>query len=398
MPMDAASTPTAGLGRWLARQAPALGRLDLLFQSFCRELTERGLPVWRSNLGLEILHPETSGKVLSWTDGVYAARQRERTGAMGEDYLRSPVRIVDETDRPFRRRLDSPCPDLPMLEELRAEGATDYAIFPLPFQDKNRTAILSFATRAPQGFGDSDIEELEMAAALFSPYAERYVLRRVAVDLLDTYVGRRSGERIFGGRIDRGQAETIGAAICVADLRGFTRLADAGPQDRVISILDDWFECLAAAADSEGGEILKFMGDGLLAIFPVDGDPADACARAFRAANKALAALTKLNDRRVLDGEAPLACGLALHLGDVAYGNVGGRTRLDFTVIGPAVNLAARLESLTRDLGVPLLTSESFARAVGPHLVSFGRHPIRGLDRSEQVFGLPSHLAQSAAE
>src|SRR5262249_53442083 len=156
----------------------------------------------------------------------------------------------------------------------------------------------------------------------------------VAVDLLDTYVGRRSGERIFGGRIDRGQAETIGAAICVADLRGFTRLADTEPQDRVISILDDWFECLAAAADSESGEILKFMGDGLLAIFPVEGGSAEACGRAFRAALKALDALTELNGRRALAGEAPLSCGLALHLGDVAYGNVGGRRRLDFTVIG----------------------------------------------------------------
>jgi adenylate cyclase len=389
---------TAGLGHWLARAAPELGRLDLLFQSFCTELTERGLPVWRANLGLEILHPETSGKMLTWTEGTLAKRQSDRTVLPSDGYLASPVRIVDETDRPFRRKLDRPSPDLPMLDELRGEGATDYVIFPLPFLDKTRTAIISFATRAAEGYSGGEIADLEMAAALISPYAERYVLRRVAVDLLEIYVGRRSGEKIFGGQIGRGQIETIGAAICVADLRGFTGLAENRSHESVITILDDWFECLAAETDLHGGEILKFMGDGLLAIFPVEGSPEEACARAMRAALGTLDALATLNRRRVEEGEPELACGLALHLGDVAYGNVGGRRRLDFTVVGPAVNLAARLEGLTRDLGVPLLMSEPFARVAGREVVSLGHHRIRGLNRAEQVFGLPLITPEMAAQ
>jgi adenylate cyclase len=387
---DIPSFRTAGLGHWLARQISEPGHLHLFFQSFCEELKRRGLPVWRANLGVEILHPETSGRIFTWTDGVITRRDNDRASALGAEYLNSPVRIVDETDRPFRRRLDRPSPDLPLLDELRAGGATDYAIFPLPFLDKSRSAFISFATQAAAGFGETDLAEIEMAAALFSPYAERGVLRRLAVDLLETYVGRRSGERIFGGHIERGKIETIGAAISMADLRDFTRLADTQPQETVIAILNAWFECLAAATEAHGGEILKFMGDGLLAIFPVEGAPGEACERAFRAACSAQTTMAAVNLYRAAKGEVELACGFGLHLGDVGYGNVGGRRRLDFTVIGPAVNLAARLEGLTRELGVPLLMSEAFAGALSQEMLSLGHHAIRGLDRTQQVFVPPS--------
>jgi adenylate cyclase len=388
MAPDIPSPRTTGLGHFLVRQAREQGRVDLLFQSFCGELTRRGLPVWRANLGLEILHPETSGKLMTWTDGAFASRQNERTVVLGPGYLNSPVRIVDETNRPYRRRLDEAGLEMPLLQELRGEGATDYVVFPLPFLDTTRTAVLSYATRAAGGFAERDIADLELATGLLSPYAERYVLRRLAVDLLDIYVGRRSGERIFGGHIERGKIETIGAAICMADLRGFTRLAQGTPKERVIAILDDWFECLAAATETHGGEILKFMGDGLLSIFPVEQSPGEACDRALAAACAALENLGALNLRRAESGEVELAGGLGLHLGEVAYGNVGGRRRLDFTVIGEAVNLAARLEGLTRKLGAPILTSEAFALVAGRDLVSLGHHAIRGLDRSEQVFAL----------
>jgi adenylate cyclase len=390
MAPDIPNARTAGLGHWLARQAPSLGHLDAFLNAFILELLGRGFPIWRLSLGFEILHPEISGKMLIWVDGVLTIRQNDRANSLGQDYGTSPVKIVDETDRPFRRRLNRPSPDLPMLEEFRAEGATDYVIFPLPFLDKRRTAFISIATRAKGGFSASDLTELEMAAALFSPYAERCVLRRIAVDLLETYIGRRTGERIYGGHVERGKIETIGAAIVIADLRGFTGLSDGETQESVITVLDDWFECLADATEAEGGEILKFMGDGLLIIFPVDGSVSEACLQAFRAVSTAIDGLEGLNGRRIAEGKMPLAWGFGLHLGDVAYGNVGGRRRLDFTVIGPAVNLASRLERLTRELDVPLLMSEAFAQAAGQDQASLGHHPIRGLDRTEQVFALPS--------
>ncbi|MFI5019859.1 MAG: hypothetical protein ACHQHK_18095, partial [Dongiales bacterium] len=171
MASDIPSFRTAGLGHWLARQTYQPGHLHLFFQSFCEELKRRGLPVWRVNLGVEILHPETSGRIFTWKDGVITRRDNDRANSLRAEYLNSPVRIVDETDRPFRRRLDRPSPDLPLLDELRADGATDYAIFPLPFLDRSRSAFTSFATRAAAGFGEVDLADIEMAAALFSPYA-----------------------------------------------------------------------------------------------------------------------------------------------------------------------------------------------------------------------------------
>jgi adenylate cyclase len=393
-------TRTMGLGHWLARHPPPTDSLGPLFQAYCGELKAHGLPVWRSSLMLEILHPEMMGGMLTWVEGTLERQMRERTGPeyvnSNSDYLNSTLRIVDETNRPFRRRLDQPSPDLPLLEELRADRATDYIIFPLPFLDTTRSAALSFATRVPAGFSESDLADLEQAAVILSPYVERYVLRRVAIDLLETYVGARSAERIFAGRIVRGQIETITAAICMADLRGFTRLADSAPLEKVIAALDDWFECLALAVDAHDGEILKFMGDGLLAIYAVDGSPEEACERALAAALETLSALHALNIRRAAAGEDRLACGFGLHLGEVAYGNVGGPHRLDFTVIGPAVNLAARLEGLTRELGATVLMSEAFALALNRTMQSFGHHAIRGLNRMEQIFGLPDSSSSLA--
>jgi len=388
MAPDIPSFRTAGLGHWLARQTSQPGQLHLLFQSFCEELKRRGLPIWRANLGVEILHPETSGRIFTWMDGVITRRDNDRANSLGAEYLNSPVRIVDETDRPFRRRLDRPSPDLPLLDELRTGGATDYAIFPLPFLDRSRSAFISFATQAPAGFTEVDLAGLEMAAALFSPYAERGVLRRLAVDLLEIYVGRRSGERIFAGDIERGKVETIGAAISMADLRNFTRLADTQPQETVIAVLNTWFECLATATESHGGEILKFMGDGLLAIFPVEGAPGEACERAFRAATAALASMAAVNLDRMARGEVELASGFGLHLGDVGYGNVGGRHRLDFTVIGPAVNLTARIEGLCSKLGHSLLVSEDFARACGVATGKVGEFELKGVAEKQAIHAL----------
>jgi adenylate cyclase len=378
-----------GLGPWIAREAAQDARIDVLFGAYCAELTRCALPIWRAQLGLEILHPQTSGNVLTWTNGTIEARQTPRAGAASSPtYLNSPTRIVDDTNKPFRRRLDRAAPEFPVLDELREEGATDYVMFPLPFLDLNRTAVISFATVAATGFAEDDIADLQVATAMFSPYAERFVLRRAAIDLLDTYVGHRTGERIFNGRIERGQIETITAAVWIADLRGFTGLIDSMPREAAIVMLDAWFESLAAATEAQGGEVLKFMGDGMLAIFPVEGSSSDACERALQAAIMAEKSIAELNEARSAAGEPVLGYGFALHLGEVAYGNVGGQRRLDFTVIGPAVNLAARLEKLTRELAVPLLMSEAFAQTIDRELVPLGSHPIRGLGRSEPLFGL----------
>jgi adenylate cyclase len=378
-----------GLGQWLVGTAAREATVQNLQECFCRELRERGFDIWRSTLALEVLHPELSGFMHTWTAGELVLRETQRQGiTTSPDYLNSPARVVDETDRTFRKRLTEVPQAMPLLEELRAQGATDYVMFPLPFIDRTRTAATSFATTAPGGFSDQDIEELEAAANLFSPYAERQVLRRIAIDLLDAYVGHSAGEQIFLGRIERGNVETVYAAIWFCDLRGFTRLSDRAPREQVIATLNQWFDGVADGVAAHGGEILKFLGDGILAIFPAVPDVADACDRAVDAARQACSNVAAINEARRAEGQPPVEFGLALHLGEVSYGNVGSRHRLDFTVIGPAVNHASRLQELTKTLGHPVLVSGALAERTTRPLISIGRHALRDVATLVEVFTL----------
>ena len=376
------------LALWLADNA-ALSLAEL-HDSFCRTLVADGLPIWRAVLGTETLHPEQLGGQLVWrADG----EQTEMVYAHGVEqtssYLDSPLRVVDETGEAWRVRLTGTAPNMPLLLELQQAGATDYFIVPFPFLDRTRSASMSFATRATKGFSDEHLQRLELAANLISPYAERLALRRIAVDLLDTYVGRHAGERIFQGKVQRGAVDRIDAAILMADLRGFTALSNARELTHVIETLDAWFECVAAAIASHGGEILKFMGDGLLAIFPAHAEPADACRRAADAALDSLLGVELLNAGRAAEGNEPVAFVVGLHVGEVAYGNIGGRRRLDFTVLGPAVNYASRLQDLAKSLDRPILASSAFASQLSEPAVAVGTHPLRGIGDAEEVFALP---------
>src|SRR5262249_1605692 len=210
---EAAGVSLADLGGWLARQAAAEPALAPRHRACCGALVERGLRFWRSTLGLETLHPEISGTQLIWLAGTLEETEAERRGILTRpDYVNSPTRIVDESGKPFRRHLDRPVPKLPLLEALRGRGATDYAMLPLPFIDQSLTSVISFATLAAGGFSDAQLAELEDAARLLSPYAERQVLRRIAIDLLDTYVGHSAGEKVFAGQVQRGDIESIYAA------------------------------------------------------------------------------------------------------------------------------------------------------------------------------------------
>lgn len=234
-----------------------------------------------------VLHPEVSGWQHIWTDQSLSVRESERaTAATSPSYLNSPTRIVDETGRPFRRQLKVSCSDMPLLEELRLAGATDYVMYPLPFLDQTRTAVISLATERTQGFDTASLDGLGLATRLLSPYLERHVLRRIAVDLLDTYVGPRAGQRIIEGRVDRGAVEMIEAAIWFADLRGFTLLSERSPIPDVLAHLNAWFGTIGEVVEAHGGEVLKFMGDAVLAIFPISAgqDRAAACRKALAAA------------------------------------------------------------------------------------------------------------------
>ncbi|GIK98247.1 MAG: adenylate cyclase [Alphaproteobacteria bacterium] len=375
----------ADLAVWLTDCLDAKQPLPKVFDGYCNRLLDAGLPLFRVTLGLETLHPEDSGTMLTWRDGALARRDIRRAGLLhSDDYLTSPTWVVDQTGRPFRWRAGLATETLPLIEELVANGMTDYIMLPLPFLDDTRTATMSYATRAAGGFDDTAIDLITRATTLISPVAERVVLRRIALDLLAAYVGPDAGRRVYEGRIERGDVETVMAAVLVADLRGFTALSERLPRREVVALLNRWFDALGQAIADQGGEILKFMGDGLLAVFP--GAPQDTCARALRAARQALSGTDRLAGQLEAEGAGRIACGVALHIGEVELGNIGTRQRLDFTVIGPAVNHASRLQDLTKTLGEPILASADFAAACPGALRPVGTHALRGVATPVQVF------------
>jgi adenylate cyclase len=375
-----------GLLDWLLFEVGNTSDLPAFLDQLGDQLCRSGLAVWRITLNIPTLHPEQRAYSFIWTAGIGTAVTPRAHGIeQTTAFLASPFRLATESDKPLRRRLDTAYPDLPALDEFRAEGATDYFIVPLHLL--LRTAAISFATRQENGFDDAALVVLEAAAAAATPHISLRSIRLSAVNLLNTYVGRGTGEHILSGQIRRGEGDTIHAAIWYCDLRGFTRMADSLPLDAVIEVLNQWFERMVQAVENEGGEVLKFIGDGMLAIFPSVPDDAGACCRAaLRAARRALTAMDELNDERRAAKKGALHFGLALHIGDVSYGNIGAPHRLDFTVIGPAVNFTNRLEEQTKLTGHSLLISKEFAAAAGEKLQPIGRLHLRDIAEPQEIF------------
>lgn len=372
---------------WLIETAIGEKTVAQLHRELCEKLVSLGYPLWRSSLGLELLNPEIEGSQFRWTAYEVETRTLPR-GADISDYENSPAKVVDDTRKPYRRRLDQPVGDMSLLADLRQLGATDYYIVPFAFIDQQRTAHISFATQKPGGFSDQEIADLTRAAALLSPYAERRVLKKIAVDLLTTYVGRRSALKVYDGALDRGKAEIITATILIADLRGFTRYSDTHQIDNVLSTLNDFFDALVAAIEPHGGEVLKFIGDALLAIFPAADKQSLPCAPAIAAALDTRRRIAELNAERAKAGRSLLKFGLALNAGEIAYGNIGSRTRLDFTAIGPVINHTSRLLEIAKKRNRDIVISENFVRAAGRKFPSLGLHKLRDVSGEQQVYSL----------
>jgi adenylate cyclase len=296
---------------------------------------------------------------------------------------------VANTGEALRRRLADPdcVMDYPVLHDLRADGVTDYFVAPLHFSS-GEVHFSSWATRQPGGFTDAEIEAIERVIPPLARIGEIRAWYRVAGNLLTTYIGKNAGERVLAGHIRRGDTETIHAAIWLSDMRGFTTLADTLPPQQLVDLLNRYFDCQVPAIHEHDGEVLKYMGDGLLAIFPIgaERDFQTICAAALAAG---MAARDNIAALRVADDGPGLRFGLALHVGDVLFGNIGSGNRLDFTCIGPAVNLAARLEKLAGRLGRTILASQDFVDHCGyDGLQPLGRFAVAGFAAEQTVFGL----------
>jgi adenylate cyclase len=382
---------------WLASGAPTPVQL---LSGTCERLVAAGVPLWRVGAFVKTLHPDAYGRSFVWRPGADVV-----INTAGFDlpespqFTQSPLAILYASGHEVRYRLDDPeSRRFPFFDDMREEGVTDYIALPMRFTD-GTTHATSWTTRAPDGFADEHLAALRAIIPPFARLGEIFAMRRTAAALLDTYVGNRAGERIWAGQIRRGHAEAMQAAIWLSDLRGFTALSDRLDARAVVDILNQYFDCQVPAIRKCGGEILKFMGDGLLAVFPIakdGGDLGEVCARVLEAAREARASVDAMRYAGV-EGDERFRFGVALHIGEILFGNIGGTSRLDFTCIGPAVNLAARLEKIAGKLSRTVVASAAFAGVSTDGWTELGEFPIAGFSKTQRVFGLRDEASAGAA-
>ena len=381
---------------WMVDGARSAANPTAMMKECCERLVQAGVPLWRVGVFVRTLHPNIFGRSFTWRPEsevvvVTADFEPQET----EEFKRSPLAILYRTEQEVRYRLDDPASmNFPFFDDMRAEGVTDYIAIPLRYIEGTIHAS-SWTTKRAGGFTDEHLNALRKMVPALARYIEIISLRRTAATLLDTYVGNRAGERIMGGQIRRGHTETMNAAVWLSDLRGFTALSDRLPAETVVDILNQYFDCQVDAIRSRGGEVLKYMGDGLLAVFPIDeyvGDDRQVCSRVLEAARE-FRSLVAAMEYLIGDTVERFRFGVALHVGPVLYGNIGGGNRLDFTCIGPAVNLAARLEKIASRLHRTVVASEGFAGICSGGWSDLGEFPIAGFSKAQRVYGLLDEMS-----
>lgn len=369
---------------------------ERLFQVCCEALRGAGLPVTRAYVGFRALHPLFEAKSFVWdAEGRLREDRHIEGGGRSDSFRRSPqYHLISREALSLRRRLAGPERqlDFPVLEELAAEGFADYRAFLARFgRGLDEGIVGSWALRAPEAFTEADLDLLEEVEAQLAVLMKGAIKAEIARALVDTYLGGDAGRRVLAGKIRRGDAEAIDAVVWYADLRESSRHAERLGPAGYLALLDRYFEAVAGPVAEAGGQILLLIGDAVLAIFPVEegagrqAGEAAACRAALAAAAEARQRLAATNAARV--GEPPLAFGLGLHLGGFLFGNIGVPDRLQFTAVGPAVNLAARLEALSKRLDEPLLASGAFvARLPDRGWRDLGSHALRGLAGRHRVY------------
>ncbi len=376
----------AGILSWIL--SDAAGRLDMagLIDAFCQRVVKAGVPLSRVSAGFKANHPQVYARGVIWTpEAGTELIVREQGIQFTAAYTDSPIARIYGGEPSLRRRLEGPpeAQEFPILQELRATGATDYLVLPIHFAG-SPSGFVSFATGHPDGFSDAQVELMTIAVQGLGLRIETLMARGATSDLLEVYLGREAARRVIGGEVLAGTGKPIDAVIWVSDLRGFTALADRVAPNDLIVALDGYFECTAGAVRRNGGEVLKFIGDGVLGVFPLDG-----ASQAMAAGREALKRLAALNRERVESGLPGLRAGIGINVGQVIFGNVGAGDRLDFTVIGRAVNETARIETMTKRLDHPLLASARFAElAKDPGLISVGFHALPGVREPVELFAL----------
>jgi adenylate cyclase len=387
----------ADITRWLLADGKRIEGTGSFEEALIERLRRAGLPIDRFTTGVPSLHLQVDSFSSLWEHGKDLIFRQYRAADIEAPRLsNSPIFIAYETGKTVRRDLCAPPEpgEATILPDLRADGYTDYLVIPIPFSDGSNKAF-SFATKQAGGFSVDDVLILDGVRDALAAVIEIRYLGHMAGTLMDTYVGPVAGRRVLAGQIKRGEGDKIKAVIWFCDLRGFTQLAQELGDDGVIEALNAYFGAMGQAVEDHGGEILKFIGDAMLAIFPLGqrGGSAVAASKALDATRTAQIAMEVVNSERAKANQPALRFGIALHPGEVTYGNIGAADRLDFTVIGAAVNLASRIEGLCGTLGRKVLVSADFVHAHGGSFDEVGHFLLKGVEREQTVYAPTGDLA-----
>ena len=391
----------AKLASWLA-MAGLKGKMETaLLEGFCSRAAAAGLSLARVILFIDTLHPIHEGRAFRWErdkpEATLTEYGRTAAGEAAERWRANPFfRMLTEGESVMRRRIP-PQGDLefPMFAEMRDASITDFLAIINRFAEDGAIGDMdcvysSWTTDRPEGFADGEIEALKRLAPFLGLAIKSASLARIAETLVETYLGRDAGRRVLRGRIERGVADRIKTVLWFSDLRNYTRISENSAPEEIIPLLNDYAEAVVSSIHQNTGDVLKLIGDGVLAIFPAE-ERSRACAAALEAARTAQEAVAALNTRRFEKGLPATEMYLGLHIGEVFYGNIGSKERLDFTVVGPAVNEVSRIAAMCRSVDQPVLISAAFAEScVGQQraFASVGRFALRGVGKPQELFTL----------
>ena len=382
---------------WLAEEALLESEPAALYGELCQRLRGVGMPILRGQVAFRILHPLYDASTMNWNAErgvVVDLFKPDDSGS--ERFLRSPISHALTHRLPvLRRRLtgETALFDFEVLEEFRALGGTDYLVFRVPFDPTRESGVIcTWLGDRAAGFTDHEIAQIQRITREFSIALKSKMERSVAQNVAHAYLGKRAGQAVLNGLIRRGDGEKITAALWYSDLRHSTELADRLTAETFLSLLGRYFEMTAAAVLDHGGEVVSLIGDAVLGLFRVESSPEEACGRALAAAHEAR---RRLCASQPATADAALDFGISLHLGQVIYGNVGVPERLQFTLVGSAVNMVVRVQDLTKQLGCPLLATAPFAGATAGSWRSLGEHLLRGFETPMPILTMAAGVMDS---
>jgi adenylate cyclase len=391
----------AKLASWLVKLGLEGRPETVLVEGFCQRAVAAGVPLARVIVFIDTLHPVHEGRAFRWDrekpEATLTEYGRSNEGEAAERWRTSPwFRMLEDGDSLLRRPIAAEGDlEFPMFADLRTAAITDFVAILNRFAADGAIGEMdsfysSWMTDRVEGFTDDEIAALKRLTPFLGLAIKSVSLARIAETLVETYLGRDAGRRVLQGRIARGVADRIKAVLWFSDLRNYTRISDTSPPEQIIPLLNDYADAIVSAVHEHSGDVLKLIGDGVLAIFPAE-DRARACAAALDAAKEAREAVAALNVRRAVEGLPTTEMYLGLHLGVVFYGNIGSKERLDFTVVGPAVNEVSRIAAMCRTVDQPILISSAFAESVAVEqrrFASVGRFALRGVGKPQDLFTL----------